>query len=348
MIPARFHPLLGCCALVMSLSVAGQSPEQLKSVLAGRELSAADADAREERLRRDPHDRTARLELVGYHWGRQYADSESAQRRGELLFWMIDNDPRNALLAMPFGLVQPHLTPRIFLRAKERWVEHLEEEPDDATLLGNMAAMLADPSTIAHDRANRDLAVSLLERAQVVDPRNAEWPFRLGFVIWLEAVGTSDPSREIATRALRHFQRAHRLGGIYGPAALQFAMDAAIATGDVGDARGYALEVLESDTGDLRDLEHRAHVVLGRIALIDGDTERAGESLLAAGSALATSSSWSPNMRLARELLGRGEREVVLEFFELCARFWERDRPEEWAAVVRQGRIPDFDAEFLY
>lgn len=133
--------------------------------MAGGQLTAADADAREERLRSNPHDATARLELVAYRWGRQFSAPESAQRHGELVLWMIDNDPRNPVLALPYGQVQPHLSVRMFVRAKERWLEHLERDPDDVALLRNTTAMLADPSAIAHDSANRDLAVSMLERA---------------------------------------------------------------------------------------------------------------------------------------------------------------------------------------
>lgn len=330
--------------------MAGQSVEQIKSLVAGGQLTATDADAREERLRSNPHDATARLELVAYHWGRQFSAPESAQRHGDLVLWMIDNDPRNPVLALPYGQIQPVLSPRMFVSAKERWLEHLERDPDDVALLRNTAAMLADSSAVAYDSANRDLAVSLLEKAQAVDPRNSEWPFRLGFIIWLEAVGgTSEPDRKSAGEALSHFARAHRLGGaIYRPMALRLAMEAAFEAGKVGDARDYALEILDGDTASLQDTRHWAHIVLGRIALVDDDTEKAREYLLAAGRALTTPSVFGPNLLLARELLERGERQVVLEYFELCAPFWERDQLDEWAAAVREGQIPDFGANLRY
>lgn len=49
-----------------------------------------------------------------------------------------------------------------------------------------------------------------------------------------------------------------------------------------------------------------------------------------------------PDKRLASELLKRGEREVVLEYFDLCATFWRSDRLDEWAAVVKASGMPDF------
>ena len=183
-----------------------------------------------------------------------------------------------------------------------------------------------------------------------MDPRNSEWPFRLGFIIWLVAVGgTSEPDRESAAEALTHFARAHRLGGEpYGPWALRSAMEAAFEAGEVGDARGYALEILGSNTASIRDLRHWANVVIGRVALVDDDTEKAGEHLLAAGRALTSPSASGPNMLLARELLERGEREVGLAYFELCAPFWDGDPLDEWAAAVREGQIPDFGANLRY
>lgn len=59
-----------------------------------------------------------------------------------------------------------------------------------------------------------------------------------------------------------------------------------------------------------------------------------------------TLNSFGPNMSLAKELLERGEREVVLEFFELCRTFWECEegRLDTWSDDVRRGEIPNFGA----
>ena len=55
-------------------------------------------------------------------------------------------------------------------------------------------------------------------------------------------------------------------------------------------------------------------------------------------------------MSLAKELLERGESEVVLEFFLLCAKFWEHgsDLLAEWIRQVRAGVKPDFGANLRY
>jgi len=55
-------------------------------------------------------------------------------------------------------------------------------------------------------------------------------------------------------------------------------------------------------------------------------------------------------MLLAKDLLARGEREVVIQYFALCARFWELDRGrlEKWKAIVINGGTPNFGANLVY
>lgn len=81
--------------------------------------------------------------------------------------------------------------------------------------------------------------------------------------------------------------------------------------------------------------------------MAEGDVGRAKEHLLAAGgdSGSRVLGSFGPNMMLAEELIERGEREAVLEYLELCSRFWDLDRIGAWADLVRAGRTPDFERE---
>ena len=60
--------------------------------------------------------------------------------------------------------------------------------------------------------------------------------------------------------------------------------------------------------------------------------------------------SFGPNMSLAQDLLTKGERDVVLEYFELCRHFWkmENGRLTKWGQEVKAGRIPDFGANLVY
>ena len=58
--------------------------------------------------------------------------------------------------------------------------------------------------------------------------------------------------------------------------------------------------------------------------------------------------SFGPNMGLARELLELGKKEVVLEYFELCSKFWPSGKLADWAALVEAGRMPDFEGNLRY
>ena len=55
-------------------------------------------------------------------------------------------------------------------------------------------------------------------------------------------------------------------------------------------------------------------------------------------------------MLLAKELLAKGERNTVLEYFDLCAVFWKlgRERLGIWKAVVTKGETPNFGANLSY
>ena len=156
---ARFAPLIAtlCFAVVVCPKVVGGPPDphMVQSTLAGTQLTADDAEALEERLRGNPHDATARLQLIGYHSFRQWTDSTSAQRHGQLVLWMIRNDPRSPLLAMPYGHIDPLRASEMYERAKESWLEHLEREPDDAVLLGHAAALLGNPTSLFERVADR-------------------------------------------------------------------------------------------------------------------------------------------------------------------------------------------------
>jgi hypothetical protein len=60
--------------------------------------------------------------------------------------------------------------------------------------------------------------------------------------------------------------------------------------------------------------------------------------------------SFGPNMSLAKDLLDKGQRDVVLEYFELCRKFWKMDRGrlDQWSQEVKDGKTPDFGANLDY
>ena len=98
-------------------------------------------------------------------------------------------------------------------------------------------------------------------------------------------------------------------------------------------------------------VRHQAHLILGRAALRAGNVTVASQELLAAGNVGGggTLSSFGPNMTLAKELLERGIRDVVIQYLEECRRFWKRGGSlDSWIATIRNGRIPEFGPNLIY
>lgn len=127
--------------------------------------------------------------------------------------------------------------------------------------------------------------------------------------------------------------------------------------GRLEDARAQALELLDLARAYPSDWNHGngihdGNLVLGRLALRAGSVDEAKAFLKKAGQTPGSPQldTFGPNMTLARDLLVRGEREAVLDYFHLCSRFWRlhEDRLDAWTATVKAGGIPDFRANLVY
>jgi hypothetical protein len=126
---------------------------------------------------------------------------------------------------------------------------------------------------------------------------------------------------------------------------------AALEVGEYARAAAVAEEMLAAGMGPVAawdwnagNLIHYGHLTLGRLALKAEDLDAAGEHLRLAGSTHGSPQldSFGPHFGLANELLARGRTEVVLEYLELCRRFWTlgQDALDGWAAEIRAGRRP--------
>ena len=97
---------------------------------------------------------------------------------------------------------------------------------------------------------------------------------------------------------------------------------------------------------------HQANLALGRLALRDGDIEQAKHYLIEAGRTPGSPqlNSFGPNMLLAKELLETGETAAVLEYLDLCAKFWRVDHGSisTWKKIIAEGKQPHFLANLLY
>ncbi len=120
--------------------------------------------------------------------------------------------------------------------------------------------------------------------------------------------------------------------------------------GDTDKAEAYSKKLLQMASQyptnwNYGNAIYYGNFVLGRIALQRGNLVLAGQYLLAAGTTPGSPqlNSFGPNLALAKELLDKGQSEVVLQFFTLCKKFWEMDdgKLDKWSATIRSGGIPD-------
>jgi hypothetical protein len=131
----------------------------------------------------------------------------------------------------------------------------------------------------------------------------------------------------------------------------------AIDADEITKAENYARKLLEVAPAYPKDWNYGNAVfygnfVLGRLSMRRGNLPQAGGYLLAAGATPGSPQldSFGPNMTLAKELLDKQQSEVVVQYFELCKRFWKMDegRLDQWIATVHRGGMPDFAANLDY
>ena len=343
---ALYVVLLWLCAVAATASPV----EYARAVSAAMKMTPDEAEALEKRLAADARDLKARTQLVIYHHRNTYTDPNSKAAHSGHVLWLIRNTPQAGILGTPHGQIDPHSDANSYIAGKEAWASHLQREPANLVFVGHAASFYSPFQ-------DRDMLVDALEKAHLLEPGNSKWPTQLGHLYLRDAASaerrSADPA-SMAGRALDHLRRAYELAGTDSERTylLEGLATGAFRARNYGDARAYADAMLTAPPTRRNDESHihKANIVLGRVALAEDDVATAKHHLLAAGkvSGAPTLGSFGPNMRLAADLLERGEQEVVLEYFELCSNFWPSDKLKDWAALVKGGRTPDFGANLVY
>lgn len=147
---------------------------------------------------------------------------------------------------------------------------------------------------------------------------------------------------------------------------LEAKAQAAFKAGDTKAATRYASELLAKNTDktswNYGNVIYEANQLLGRAALKEGNVAAAKKYLLAAGNTPGSPQldSFGPEMTLAQELLKKGEKQVVLDFLDLVAKFWATPKPamknefkamyeqhaakiKQWKTEIRAGKQPSLN-----
>ena len=147
---------------------------------------------------------------------------------------------------------------------------------------------------------------------------------------------------------------------------LRATSEVALASGQVDRAERLAKALIEL-AAEYRDdwyygnAIHNGHALLGLVQMKRGDLPEAERELLRAGATPGSPqlNSFGPNLTLARDLLLRERREVVLQYLELCRVFWypasgsesavaNAVRVGRWTEEITRGEIPDFGPNLIY
>ena len=321
------------------------------------QITARDAEGLEEGLSANPDNLTAREKLIRYYFLEMLTSQMPGleEKREKHVLWLIEHHPESELAGSPEAEIMPmgfSGSTEGYQSGKQLWLQEVEKHPDNQRILRNAAQFLS----LFDGKIGR----GLLEKALALDPSDPETSSRLAQSYEQERMLVSSPEEKVALaqKAVlvreRGLEKADSEQRFYELGALA---TSAFEAGETAKAQQYASELLLSAQKFKKDWNygnalHHGNIVLGRIALARGDIVGAKEHLLAAGQTPGSPQldSFGPNMTLAKELLEKGEREVVLTYLQSCGKFWKMggDKLQGWMATVKGEGTPDFGANLRY
>jgi beta-lactamase regulating signal transducer with metallopeptidase domain/tetratricopeptide (TPR) repeat protein len=347
--------------------LSGRSDTSLASLFfESRNLTPEKVAELEALVEQDPHDLRSQSLLLTYYMNRQSTDETARSKREQTVLWLIENHPDAEVLGQPQG--QLRRQPQQNDEVAELWKQQLDKHPDNLQVIWNAGNYFL----IGYI----DQAIDCYELGKSLDPENAtKWNQRLGQVYEFKMRRSSESEKQVwADESLRSLENAYAESRAksftfqapgYPHSTYEFPnfekatilprmAKAALKAGDLDKAADYANQMLSSTESNPNDGDfiYNGNFVLGMIAVQNGNLDAAVEYLLAAGdtSGSPVLNSFGPNMSLAKELLDRGERDVVLAFLKKCMKFWSSEFSpcSRWIQEMEEGRTPDFSGHLNY
>ena len=313
-------------------------------------------------LKAHPRDISTRMVLLFHELPelrRKRGERHDPQPHGRLVLGLIEQHPRSRLAGTAGLLLYPYKRDGMYTGpawedAIELWEHLVAMHPKDPAIACNAGSFLmADPFRIKKDGPR---ALVLLRRARELAPQEPRWALKLGAYHSMLRSMTRAPEARMseAKAALPHLRAAWDLTaaserGVLVVMGKPLSMALASVYFDAGEAqsaRTFAALALEQDDPQKPrgDLVFEMNVVLGRIALAEGDVDEAARYLLAAGWTTGSPvlGSFGPDMTLAEGLLAAGKRDTVREFLESCKAFWDSGQSEldAWIRAIDEGGNP--------
>src|SRR5438477_886502 len=319
------------------LSALGILPNEIRSILliySGRNLGKTDVDKLEADIRKTPEDIDKRLKLIGYYDSNGRSSLDHLRLRTHVL-WMVQNHPEHPAVAEP-SLRDLRDDPEGTAQMTALWYKN-------AATCDTSSAVLKSAETFFFGKDPEE-ADRLIHCLSEKEPNNPQWANELAQLYRMSGIpGRSFPN--LTERALYAYDQVLEL--LHSPAERQaLAGDMAGAAFKIGDFEGAAaLAKLYLQSTD-RNATQKANTILGRVALRSGDVGAGKQYLLDSSGAGAARdiATYGPMMALARELLEKGERDIVRQYLEKCLILWPRGENalRNWISDIQRGGTPNF------
>jgi hypothetical protein len=312
-------------------------------------------------VEQNPHDLKSRSMLLAYYLNKRSKDEITNDKRIEHALWLLENYPETEGLSA----FLPHRNDEI----AELWMQQLDKYPDNLQVIYNAGTWFTGGYI--------DRSIECYQLGKSLDPEtSAKWDQQLAGMYRQKMRESPEEEKQVwAEASLRAYEDAYVnskppsyttppgypsitfAGGAPNfekPRILREMTRMALTVGDLDKATDYANLMLESEGPGGGPINfYDANYVLGMVAVQNNDLEKAGEYLLATvdfpGSPQSLYS-FKPNMSLAKELVDRGQRDVVLSFLKKCPEFWTGDYIpcSRWIQEIEAGETPDFSGHLNY
>ena len=138
----------------------------------GQALTPQAASTLERKLADQPNDYAAHLILLGYYQKLRFARFPAGKPYQQQVFWLIREHPESVLLGKPETMLLKRDDPAAFEQGEALWLQQIAEHPTNTAMIGKAAdfSLLSDDATTE----------KMLREAQALEPKNPEWPSKLG------------------------------------------------------------------------------------------------------------------------------------------------------------------------
>ncbi|MCC6698718.1 MAG: hypothetical protein IT365_24045 [Candidatus Hydrogenedentes bacterium] len=323
--------------------------ELIQEFIKGRRLPREDGPDLYKALLAEPDNVLLRVRLLGYIEAHPLKRSslKATGARVENIIWFITNMPHHRLLSHTGIEYSVDAPDDVYERIAKCWMDAMASHPGDVQVVFNAVAFFE----FHQPRTSLKLLLASLPAA----------PGDTDHLYLMHRIYRRIEHREGGCAFRATDRILPKLDKRSGPNAWAkygiFLAELAMKCGEFEDAKKHLENFLQNTRpNEIYDLDferHRAHTLLGLVALKEGDVQRASEELRASAEVPDSPAltETGPSMRLAQDLTRAGEKDVVVEFLGLWKDRWVGPRSvflEQWEDEIQLGQEPDFGPNVSY